>query len=196
METLGGGEVAGDAIDIVWREAQQPGQQRDDGGGIFELLRDYIDTEAGAVDRDWLVVAVNDPAAPRRHWYQLDAIALTEQFILFVLRHRQIAEPRDQCRANQPLRAADQQHSPRESQRLVRPGILFAALAEDAHRRPQRQRSMRETIIAAIGKARIPKAIAGRMRTKATGAPLKPAIAQSAQRSTVISKAAMPHSIQ
>ena len=47
---------------------------------VDQLLRDDVDAEARPVDRDRLAVAVDDPAAARRHRDQLDPVALASSW--------------------------------------------------------------------------------------------------------------------
>src|SRR5688572_21088957 len=111
-------------------------------------------------------MAVDQPAAPRRHDDQLDAIVFAEQLVMLVLRNRQITEPGHQCRAESGLGAADEHHPARESDRLVGAGEALRP-----YHRPILHRSSRATTKAASGKQNMFRRIAGATETKRTGAP-------------------------
>ena len=190
------GEVAADPLDFVGAELEQPGQRLDGARDILDLLRDQVDAEARAVDRDRLAVAVDNPAAPRGNGDQLDPVVLAQQRVMLVLRDREIAQPGDQRADDRDLRPADQQHPPREHQRLVRAGEAFLARAEPTLHWPSRQRSSRDTIIPANGKVSVEIRIEGHTVASRTAAPLAAATRHWASSATAMNAAASAHSIQ
>ena len=101
-----------DAVDFLGRQFEDLARSPTTRWCVDELLRDDVDAEARAVDGDRLAVAVDDPAAARRDGDQLDAVALGQQLVMFVLADREIAEPANQQPAKRRLGAADQQHPP------------------------------------------------------------------------------------
>ena len=138
-------------------ELEQLGQGRQRLGRTLELLGDDVDPEIAAVDRDRLAVAVDDPAAPRRNDDQLDPVALATA--ADNARSRRSTASRAGRSAAPPSAAWAPPTSIIRREKVI---DWWAEVKRASHlHRPSLQRSSRETIQAASGKARTAISIGG-----------------------------------
>ena len=107
-------ELAADPVDLLGRKLEDVGELGDHPLGILELVGDQIDAEVGAVDRHRDVVAIEDPAAPRRQQPHVDAVLLRHRGVALILADRDIAHPARQERRDPPLARAEQEGAPGE----------------------------------------------------------------------------------
>jgi len=143
------GEIVADPLHLLGRQLQQLGELGDHPLLVLEQVGDEVDAHVAAVDRDRIVVAVDDPAPARRDQPHLDSVLLGHLGVALVLRDRDIAHPPGEHRRDTDLAGGDEEGAAREGRRLRALGDQ-GRLAEFLHR-ASRQRSSERISRAAIG---------------------------------------------
>ena len=109
------GDIGADAQLVFEAQRQHLADLGKDGIEIADLFGDEFEAIIGAVERQWLAAAIDDPAAARRDEAQLDPVFLRCQPVLFAFEDRQIRQPRRQRDADQPHAAAEHERTPGEA---------------------------------------------------------------------------------
>jgi hypothetical protein len=141
-------EVLEDALHFLGRQLQKLRELRHDPLRLLQLIGDEIDAVIGAVDRDRLAVAVDDPAPARRHQHHLNAILFGQQLVALILRDRDIGHSAGHQGGDAHLQPAHHECAARE-------GVGLRAFGDQrrgaAFHRVSRQRSKTSTMRATTG---------------------------------------------
>ncbi len=152
-ETRGGIDVADDGPAAVHGVGQQAAQQVQGLVQILGLIAHDQDAETGAIARDDHAVAIQHPAARRRHEAEVELVVGSKRGVFLGLNDLKLAQPSDQGDAAQRGQAAEYQGAAQEGT------LALVWIGKDqgrfrAHRNLTSPSSNRSIMLLANGKRR------------------------------------------